>query len=80
MKSLAIRKGHFVMTDPKPCAYEARTAEQRAQAVVHRILMQAEPIPAQQGGGHKLDTMTLHAEVLGALRETIDDLEQTSAN
>ncbi|MEJ8476317.1 hypothetical protein [Roseibium algae] len=69
-----------MMTDIKSCAPEARTAEQRAQAVVHRILMQAEAIPIQQGGGHRLDTTTLHAEVLGALRETIDDLVFTTAN
>ncbi len=74
MKGLAITKGQFMTTDPAVFAPEARTAEQRAQAVVHRILMQAEAIPSQQGGGHRLDTVTLYTEVLGALRETMDDL------
>ncbi|MBO6756868.1 MAG: hypothetical protein JJ902_11125 [Roseibium sp.] len=62
------------MTQPEARALEARTAEQRAQSVVHRVMQQAEPIPAHLGGGHKLDVQTLYEEVLGALRETIDDL------
>ena len=74
MKVLGIKKGQSMMTEPANCAPEARTAEQRAQAVVHRVLMQAEAIPMQQGGGHRLDTLTLYTEVLGALRETMDDL------
>ena len=79
IKSLAIRKGQFVMTDTASWTPEARTAEQRAQTVVHRILMQADAIPRQQGGGHRLDPMTLHAEVLGALREIMDDLVLAAA-
>ncbi|WP_417672421.1 hypothetical protein [Roseibium sp.] len=63
-----------MMTEDAESGRERRTAEQRAQAVVHRILLQAEAIPAQQGGGHKLDAVTLYTEVLGALRETIDDM------
>ncbi|WP_417671205.1 hypothetical protein [Roseibium sp.] len=63
-----------MMTENAEGDRETRTAEQRAQAVVHRILLQAEAIPAQQGGGHKLDAITLYTEVLGALRETMDDL------
>ncbi|WP_306142225.1 hypothetical protein [Roseibium sp. MMSF_3412] len=51
-----------------------RTAEQRAQDVVHRILSQAEAIPMHHGGGHKLDMQILYEEVVAALRETIDDL------
>lgn len=51
-----------------------RSAEQRAKDVVHRILSQAEPIPAHQGGGHKLDMQVLYEEVVAALRETIDDV------
>lgn len=62
------------MTHPEARAPEARTTEQRAQAVVHRIMQQAEAIPAQHGGGHRLDVQTLYQEVLGALRETVDDL------
>ncbi|MES0812606.1 hypothetical protein ABLO27_24145 [Roseibium sp. SCPC15] len=55
-------------------ALTSRSAEQRAQDVVHRILTQAEPIPMQHGGGHKLDMQVLYQEVVAALRETIDDL------
>ncbi len=51
-----------------------RSAEQRAKDVVNRIVNQAEPIPAQQGGGHKLDMQVLYEEVVASLRETIDDL------
>lgn len=52
----------------------SRTAEQRAQDVVHRIVSQAEAIPMHHGGGHKLDMQILYEEVVAALRETIDDL------
>ncbi|MEP2703501.1 MAG: hypothetical protein ABJN98_23050 [Roseibium sp.] len=52
----------------------SRSAEQRAKDVVHRIVSQAEPIPLQQGGGHKLDMQVLYEEVVASLRETIDDL------
>ncbi|MTI44074.1 hypothetical protein JM93_03232 [Roseibium hamelinense] len=62
------------MTTAKAREYQSRTAEQRARDVIQRVLMQAEAIPMQQGGGHKLDLGILHQEVLGALRETIDDL------
>ncbi|MEP3045408.1 MAG: hypothetical protein ABJL55_05755 [Roseibium sp.] len=51
-----------------------RSAEQRAKDVVHRIVSQAEPIPLQQGGGHKLDMQVLYEEVVASLRETIDDM------
>ncbi len=56
----------------------SRTAEQRAKDVVHRIVTQAESIPANQGGGHKLDMQILYEEVVAALRETIDDLAYCS--
>ncbi|POF32788.1 hypothetical protein [Roseibium marinum] len=52
----------------------SRSAEQRAKDVVSRIVSQAESIPLQQGGGHKLDMQLLYEEVVAALRETIDDL------
>jgi len=62
------------MTSASNEALTSRTAEQRAKDVVHRIVSQAEPIPIQQGGGHKLDMQVLYEEVVAALRETIDDL------
>jgi len=55
-------------------AHLGRSAEQRARDVVHRIVSQAEAIPAHLGGGHKLDMQILYEEVVAALRETIDDL------
>ncbi|WP_299817984.1 hypothetical protein [uncultured Roseibium sp.] len=58
----------------------SRSAEQRAKDVVSRIVHQAEPIPLQQGGGHKLDMQLLYEEVVAALRETIDDLAFCSEN
>jgi hypothetical protein len=61
-------------------ALTRRTAEQRAQDVVNRIVSQAEAIPAQIGGGHKLDMQILYEEVVAALRETIDDLAYCSDN
>ena len=69
-----------MMTQAEAGASMARTAEQRAQAVVNRILQQAEAMPAQHGGGHKLDIQTLHCEVLGALRETMDDLAHSTSD
>jgi len=62
------------MSKLQDCAPSAPSAEQRAEAVVNRVLQQAESIPHDQGGGHKLDVQTLHCEVLGAFREMIDDL------
>ncbi len=62
------------MTPDSSEAHLARSAEQRARDVVHRIVHQAEAIPLQQGGGHKLDMQVLYEEVVAALRETIDDL------
>jgi len=62
------------MTPASSETYLARSAEQRAKDVVQRIVSQAEPIPLQQGGGHKLDMQVLYEEVVAALRETIDDL------
>ncbi|GAB4525754.1 MAG: hypothetical protein Tsb0019_27810 [Roseibium sp.] len=62
------------MTPASSETYLARSAEERAKAVVQRIVSQAEPIPFQQGGGHKLDMQVLYEEVVAALRETIDDL------
>lgn len=59
-------------------ALTRRTAEQRAKDVVHRIVSQAEPIPAQTGGGHKLDMQVLYEEIVAALRESIDDLAYCS--
>lgn len=53
---------------------ELRSAEQRASDVVHRIVSQAEPIPLQEGGGHRLDMQVVYQEVVAALRETIDDV------
>lgn len=54
--------------------HTARSAEDRARDVVGRIVSQAEAIPVQQGGGHKLDMQLVYEEVVAALRETIDDL------
>ncbi|MHA7775730.1 hypothetical protein [Roseibium sp. M-1] len=62
------------MTLASSDAHLGRSAEQRAKDVVHRIVSQAEAIPLQQGGGHKLDMQVLYEEVVAALRETIDDL------
>lgn len=62
------------MTPANTVTSISRTAEQRAQDVVHRIVSQAEPIPVNDGGGHKLDMQILYEEVVAALRETIDDL------
>ncbi|CTQ58549.1 MAG: hypothetical protein RIE06_10185 [Roseibium album] len=62
------------MTPASTVTSISRTAEQRAQDVVHRIVSQAEPIPVNDGGGHKLDMQILYEEVVAALRETIDDL------
>nr|WP_319384720.1 hypothetical protein [uncultured Roseibium sp.] len=62
------------MTPANAGTSTARTAEQRAKDVVHRILSQAEAIPMHHGGGHKLDMQVLYEEVVAALRETIDDL------
>ncbi len=62
------------MTIADARVFETRTAEQRAQDVVNRIVQQAEPIPAQNGGGHRLDSQLLYSEILAAVRETIDDL------
>lgn len=62
------------MTPANAGTSTARTAEQRAKDVVHRILNQAEAIPMHHGGGHKLDMQVLYEEVVAALRETIDDL------
>ena len=62
------------MTPANTATSITRSAEQRAQDVVHRIVSQAEPIPVHQGGGHKLDMQILYEEVVAALRETIDDL------
>jgi len=62
------------MTPSNADDHLSRSAEQRAKDVVSRIVSQAEPIPAQQGGGHKLDMQVLYEEVVAALRETIDDL------
>lgn len=62
------------MTPDSSDTHVTRSAEQRAKDVVHRIVHQAEPIPLQQGGGHKLDMQVLYEEVVAALRETIDDL------
>lgn len=67
------------MTENEGCPLDERTPEQRAQMVVQRIVMQAEAIPAQQGGGHRLDVQTLYNEVVGALRETVDDLVYAEA-
>lgn len=58
--------------------HSGRSAEQRAKDVVHRIFSQAEPIPAQHGGGHRLDMQVIYEEVVAALRETIDDLAYCS--
>ena len=52
----------------------ARSAEERAKDVVHRVFTQAEPIPGAEGGGHRLDMQVLYEEVVAALRETIDDM------
>lgn len=62
------------MTIDRSLDHSGRTPEQRAQDVVQRIASQAEPIPLTQGGGHKLDMQVLYAEVVAALRETVDDL------
>ncbi len=62
------------MTPASTVTSISRTAEQRAQDVVHRIVSQAEPIPVNDGGGHKLDMQILYEEVVAALRGTIDDL------
>ncbi|MBG6208927.1 hypothetical protein IWQ49_003596 [Labrenzia sp. EL_126] len=62
------------MTPASTVTSISRTAEQRAQDVVHRIVSQAEPIPVNDGGGHKLDMQILYEEVVAALRETIDDI------
>lgn len=80
MESLAIKIGQRAMKKTEAGAPEARTAEQRAQDVVQRVVMQAEAIPMQQGGGHRLDVHNLYEEILGALRETIDDLVFVSPN
>ncbi|WP_299477914.1 hypothetical protein [uncultured Roseibium sp.] len=66
------------MTPANIPASTSRTAEQRAQDVVHRIVSQAEAIPMHHGGGHKLDMQLLYDEVVAALRETIDDLAYCS--
>ncbi|MBO6894037.1 MAG: hypothetical protein JJ866_19005 [Roseibium sp.] len=66
------------MTLASTDALTRRTAEQRAHDVVHRIVSQAEAIPAHIGGGHKLDMQILYEEIVAALRETIDDLAYCS--
>lgn len=70
--------GRFSGTSSGIKPHSDRSAEQRAKDVVHRIFSQAEPIPAQQGGGHRLDMQVLYEEVVAALRETIDDLAYCS--
>jgi|GEM_PF-2558974 len=62
------------MTIDRSLDLSGRTPEQRAQDVVQRIARQAEAIPLAQGGGHKLDMQVLYAEIVAALRETVDDL------
>ena len=47
------------MTPASSDAHLARSAEERARDVVHRIISQAEAIPVHHGGGHKLDMQVL---------------------
>lgn len=62
------------MTPARSEDFSARSPEDRAKDVVHRILSQAEPIPMAHGGGHKLDMQVLYEQVVAALRETVDDI------